>query len=120
MPETWLRLAVEAALSVALPEGNECQVSLVITDDEAVRRLNRDYRGLDEVTDLLSFSASHEGSDKIYFVVEGNGLFQIGEDERELGKNEIALAPSGQRHGVSNPGPGRLMLLVFMAPKPSH
>ena len=63
---------------------------------------------------------THEGSDKIYFVVEGKGLFQIGEDERELGESEIALAPSGQRHGVSNPGPGRLMLLVFMAPKPSH
>ncbi len=63
---------------------------------------------------------THEGSDKIYFVVEGRGLFQIGEDEREPGENEIALAPSGQRHGVSNPGPGRLMLLVFMAPKPSH
>jgi len=62
----------------------------------------------------------HEESDKIYFVVEGKGLFQIGEDERELGESEIAMAPSGQRHGVSNPGPGRLMLLVFMAPKPSH
>lgn len=48
-------------MSVALPEGNECQVSLVITDDETVRRLNRDYRGLDEVTDVLSFSASHPG-----------------------------------------------------------
>ena len=48
-------------MSVALPEGNECQVSLVITGDEAVRRLNRDYRGLDEVTDVLSFSASHPG-----------------------------------------------------------
>ena len=61
VPETWLCSAVEAALRVALPEGNECQVSLVITDDEAVRRLNRDYRGLDEVTDVLSFSASNPG-----------------------------------------------------------
>ena len=63
---------------------------------------------------------SHEGSDKIYFVVQGKGRFQIGEEERELGKDEIAIAPSGQRHGVSNPGPDRLVLLVFMAPKPSH
>ncbi len=63
---------------------------------------------------------THEGSDKIYFVLQGRGLLRIGEDERELGENEIAMAPSGQRHGVSNPGPGRLVLLVFMAPKPSH
>lgn len=63
---------------------------------------------------------THEGSDKIYFVVEGRGLFRIGEDERELREGEITIATSGQRHGVSNPGPGRLILLVFMAPKPSH
>jgi mannose-6-phosphate isomerase-like protein (cupin superfamily) len=63
---------------------------------------------------------THEGSDKIYFVVHGKGLFQIGDSEKELGKDEIALAPSGQRHGVRNPGPERLSLLVFMAPKPSH
>ena len=62
----------------------------------------------------------HEGSDKIYFVLEGRGLFQIGQEEKELKENEIAIAPSGQRHGVSNPGPDRLVLLVFMAPRPSH
>lgn len=63
---------------------------------------------------------SHEGSDKIYFVLQGKGLFQIGDEERNLERDEIALAPSGERHGVSNPGPDRLVLLVFMAPKPSH
>jgi quercetin dioxygenase-like cupin family protein len=63
---------------------------------------------------------THEGSDKIYFVVKGRGRFQVGEEERELKEQEVAIAPSGQRHGVTNPGPERLMLLVFMAPKPSH
>ncbi len=63
---------------------------------------------------------SHEGSDKIYFVIQGKGLFQIGDEESHLERDEIALAPSGERHGVSNPGPDRLVLLVFMAPKPSH
>lgn len=63
---------------------------------------------------------THDGSDKIYFVVNGRGLFQIGQEEKELREGEIAMAPSGQRHGVSNPGPDRLVLLVFMAPKPTH
>ena len=63
---------------------------------------------------------THEGSDKIYFVLEGRGRFQIGQEEKELKENEIAIAPSGQRHGVSNPGPDRLVLLVFMAPRPFH
>ena len=59
--ESWLRVAVEAALNEALPEGEECQVSLLVTSDEAVRDLNRDFRGLDEVTDVLSFSTTHHG-----------------------------------------------------------
>ena len=63
---------------------------------------------------------THEGSDKIYYVVEGRGVFRIGEEERELAAREIAIAPSSQKHGVDNPGPERLVLLVFMAPKPTH
>ena len=47
-------------------------------------------------------------------------MFQIGDKERELGKDEIVLASSGQKHGVKNAGPDRLILLVFMAPKPIH
>lgn len=62
----------------------------------------------------------HEGSDKIYFVLQGRGRFEIGDLERELEKDEIAIAAAGTRHGVRNPGPDRLVLLVFMAPKPAH
>lgn len=32
-----------------------------MTSDETVRELNRQYRGLDEVTDVLSFSSIHSG-----------------------------------------------------------
>jgi len=43
----------EAALAHAgAPEGG---VSLVITGDYTVQRLNREYRGVDEPTDVLSF-----------------------------------------------------------------
>ena len=61
LPRSWLQAAVKSALSEALPEGEECQVSLLVTSDEAVRDLNRDFRGLDEVTDVLSFSTTHHG-----------------------------------------------------------
>jgi mannose-6-phosphate isomerase-like protein (cupin superfamily) len=63
---------------------------------------------------------THEGSDKLYCVVQGKGLFQVGDEERELGAETIVIARSGQKHGVRNPGPERLVLLVFMAPKPAH
>ena len=77
--------------------------------------------------DLYCFEAgqaqsphTHAGSDKLYFVVQGKGAFEIGAETRELGEGEIALAAAGEKHGVRNAGPGRLVLLVFMAPKPSH
>jgi probable rRNA maturation factor len=33
-----------------------CELGVVVTDDETVRRLNRDYAGDDHATDVLSFS----------------------------------------------------------------
>jgi probable rRNA maturation factor len=34
----------------------ECELSLTLTSDLAIRRLNRDFRGIDAATDVLSFS----------------------------------------------------------------
>ena len=61
LSEVWLRTVMEAALVEALPQGEPAQVGLVVTDDKTVQELNRQFRGLDEVTDVLSFSASHYG-----------------------------------------------------------
>ena len=59
---------------------------------------------------------AHKGADKIYFVLEGTGRFHIGGEERDLGANEIVLAPADAEHGVRNESAARLVLLVFMAP----
>jgi probable rRNA maturation factor len=61
LSELWLRTVMEAALVEALPQGEPAQVGLMVTDDKTVQELNRQFRGLDEVTDVLSFSASHSG-----------------------------------------------------------
>lgn len=34
----------------------QCEVSLVLVDDEYIHELNRDYRGIDRPTDVLSFA----------------------------------------------------------------
>jgi probable rRNA maturation factor len=34
----------------------DCELSLTLTTDRAIRRLNRDFRGVDAPTDVLSFS----------------------------------------------------------------
>jgi len=60
----------------------------------------------------------HKGSDKIYYIFQGKGLVRVGQEDKELGEGGIAIAPSGSEHSVKNLGPDRLVLLVFMAPKP--
>ena len=59
--EDWLMGIAKAALDVALEGTEPAQMSLLITGDETVRSLNAQFRGLDEVTDVLSFSADHPG-----------------------------------------------------------
>jgi len=61
---------------------------------------------------------SHDGPDKVYYVLEGRAMVTVGSEERELVADEITVAPSGQDHGVVNRTNEKLVLLVFMAPKP--
>jgi quercetin dioxygenase-like cupin family protein len=63
---------------------------------------------------------THAKEDKVYYVLEGRGVFTVGAEERELGPGEVALAPAGQSHGVANRSQSRLVTLVFVTPKPHH
>ena len=49
---------------------SSCEASIYITGDEYLKSLNERYRGIDEVTDVLSFSNDHEG--EYYGVEEDN------------------------------------------------
>ena len=60
----------------------------------------------------------HPESDKIYYVIEGRGLFHIAGDERECGDGEAVIARPNEDHGVRNQGTENLVLLVFMTPRP--
>ena len=61
---------------------------------------------------------SHSESDKIYFVLRGEGIFHIAGEEKALGPGETVIARPGQEHGVKNAGAEDLVLLVFMTPRP--
>jgi len=63
---------------------------------------------------------AHEGSDKVYYVVEGTGRFTVGEEERDLSEGHAVVARAGVPHGVRNASRGALVLLVTMAPPPRH
>ena len=49
-----VKSAVRAALAAeGVSEG--CIVNVLLTDDEGIRRVNREFRGVDSATDVLSF-----------------------------------------------------------------
>ena len=57
-PEILARRAVEAAFAVAEEAPSEAEVSILLTEDAAIRDLNRDWRGKDQPTNVLSFPGS--------------------------------------------------------------
>ena len=63
---------------------------------------------------------AHEGSDKVYLVVEGRGRFRVADAERTLGAGEAVMAGSGEVHGIENDSGARLVVLTLMAPPPKH
>jgi len=76
--EGWVR---EIAQTVLNGEGvvPPYEVGLVFTDSETVKQLNRDYRGVDEPTDVLAFYMlpQKEGDDS--FAVPPDGVTRLGE-----------------------------------------
>jgi mannose-6-phosphate isomerase-like protein (cupin superfamily) len=65
-------------------------------------------------------SHAHAGSDKFYFVVEGEGRFTVGTEIREAGQGMVVWAPAGVDHGVENRSGESLVLLIGIAPAPLH
>lgn len=63
---------------------------------------------------------AHADAAKIYYVLEGEGTFTLGAEERRLGAGNAVLAPAGEDHGVRNDSGARLVLLVTMAPNPNY
>ncbi len=57
--ESLIRAAVRATLG-QVEEEEELEISVLLTNDDALRRLNRDWRGQDKPTNVLSFAALEE------------------------------------------------------------
>ena len=62
---------------------------------------------------------AHAGMDKVYSVVEGEGVFLLEGRELPMRAGDLLVAPEGVPHGVRNTGRGRLLVLAILAPAPA-
>lgn len=83
------------------------------------------YRSERILVGLNSFEAgqeharhAHEGMDKVYYVLEGSGLFLLETEELAMERGVMLVAPEGVPHGIRNTGSERLVVLAVLAPAP--
>jgi mannose-6-phosphate isomerase-like protein (cupin superfamily) len=62
---------------------------------------------------------SHAGMDKMYYVVEGEGVFLLADRQLPMRAGDVLVAPDGVPHGVRNTGSRRLLVLAVLAPGPA-
>lgn len=54
----------------------------------------------------------HDDMDKLYVVLSGRATAVLGDEERELGPGQAAVAPAGTPHGLRNPTDAPATVLV--------
>ncbi len=62
----------------------------------------------------------HIKTEEIYYILEGRGLMQLGEETAELGPGDAVAIPPGLLHTLTNIGPVVLKFLCCCAPCYEH
>ncbi|MHA6483733.1 rRNA maturation RNase YbeY [Paenibacillus sp. strain BS8-2] len=71
IPEAWIDKLSELLQLAGAAEGiTDGEVALTFIDDEGIHTLNRDYRGIDRPTDVLSFAMQEDGTDELDIIFE--------------------------------------------------
>jgi probable rRNA maturation factor len=99
--EAALLRAARAVLDAEV--GQAAAMSIVITDDETVRALNREFRGYDEPTDVLSFGLS----ERMKPAAEGEEFFpfpNVPDEPLHLGEVVISH-PTAERQAIEHSRP---------------
>jgi quercetin dioxygenase-like cupin family protein len=62
---------------------------------------------------------AHAGTDKMYYVLNGSGVFLLERRELPMQAGDLLVAPDGVPHGVKNTGSDRLLVMAVLAPAPA-
>lgn len=58
----------------------------------------------------------HDHEEEAFYVLEGSGVFVVGEERRELGPGDFVIVPGGAAHGLARMGGESLRMLVVTSP----
>ncbi len=61
---------------------------------------------------------AHSGMDKVYYILEGSGVFVLEDREIEMKAGIMLIAPEGVPHGIRTTSEGTLGGLAVLAPSP--
>ncbi|MBN6186171.1 rRNA maturation RNase YbeY [Aneurinibacillus sp. BA2021] len=70
LPQAVLDLLQRALEEAARTEEVEGEVTVTFVDNERIHELNREYRGIDRPTDVLSFAMNDEGEEEMEIFLE--------------------------------------------------
>jgi probable rRNA maturation factor len=71
IPEAWITKLEQLLQLAGEAEGIvDGEVSLTFTNDEEIHQLNREYRGIDRPTDVLSFAMQEDGVEELDIIFE--------------------------------------------------
>ncbi|MFH1560681.1 MAG: rRNA maturation RNase YbeY [Chloroflexota bacterium] len=109
LSKSWLRKVAEQALDTQ-DETRPLSISLVIADDETVHNLNREYRGLDETTDVLAFPLWESRENE---ALETDGFFLPPEETAPVGEIVISY-PQAARQARDGKRPIRAEMALLI------
>jgi probable rRNA maturation factor len=75
---SWLEDIAQRVLAAEKAK-SKTEVGIVVTGQEMVQQLNRNFRGQDEPTDVLAFSSREEAVGLPTFILAPDGLSHLGE-----------------------------------------
>ncbi|MCI8692066.1 MAG: rRNA maturation RNase YbeY [Lachnospiraceae bacterium] len=102
-PEDTMKLVCEAVLEEeSCPY--EVQVNLVLTDNEGIRELNREYRGIDRETDVLSFPNVDFDREGVFDMDENQEADYFDPDTGELVLGDIMISVEKMREQAADYG----------------
>ncbi|HKG23639.1 MAG TPA: cupin domain-containing protein [Blastocatellia bacterium] len=58
----------------------------------------------------------HERLEEVYYIVSGNGVMSVGDEQSEVGPGDAIYIPRGTRHTLANAGPEPVKLLLVCGP----